>query len=282
MLKFGNKTFVLIIALIFFVLLSLFFYNKSNKNNFRYDNQILQLFNQQQYKFIAHAGGGIDEYTYTNSLESVNLSISKGYKLIEIDLRETKDKHFVGVNTWKKYKKNNFFKEEDINDEPIYLEEFKKIKIFKKYTPLTVDKINEIFTKNNDLILVIDKTNNFKKINKDFSFDKKRIMVEVFGRKNYFRSIKDGIYNPVFSATSEDYDFIIKNDIKMITAHSADITKNTKIYKTLIDKGIKVFVYSSNNKKFIEENLGNTFSAVYTDFWDIENNNCFSEECITY
>jgi glycerophosphoryl diester phosphodiesterase len=281
-LKFGNKTFVLIIALIFFVLLSLFFYNKSNKNNFRYDNQILQLFNQQQYKFIAHAGGGIDEYTYTNSLESVNLSISKGYKLIEIDLRETKDKHFVGVNTWKKYKKNNFFKEEDINDEPIYLEEFKKIKIFKKYTPLTVDKINEIFTKNNDLILVIDKTNNFKKINKDFSFDKKRIMVEVFGKKNYLRSIKDGIYNPMFSATSEDYDFIIKNDIKMITAHSADITKNTKIYKTLIDRGVKVFVYSSNNKKFIEENLGNTFSAVYTDFWDIENNNCFSDECITY
>ena len=28
------------------------------------------------------------------------------------------------------------------------------------------------------------------------------------------------------------------------------------------------------NKLFIEENLDNTFSGIYTDFWDIKNNNC--------
>ncbi len=278
MLNFGNKILILIFIVFFLIL----FYFKSDRETFQYNDQILKLFNEKQYKFIAHAGGGIDQYTYTNSLEAVNLSISKGFKLIEIDLRETKDKHFVGVNTWQKYKKDNLFEKNDINDEPLYLKEFKKIKIFNKYTPLTVNEINKIFTENNDLILVTDKTNNFRKINDDFSFDKKRIIVEIFGKKNYFKSIKYGIINPMFSASSDDYDFIIKNNIKLITAHSKDIIDNEKIYKDLIKRGVKIFAYSSSNKKFIEENLDNTFSGIYTDFWDIKNNNCSSNECKTY
>ena len=283
MLNFGNKILILIFIVFFLIL----FYFKSDRETFQYEtfqynDQILKLFDEKQYKFIAHAGGGIDQHTYTNSLEAVNLSISKGFKLIEIDLRETKDKHFVGVNTWTKYKRDNLFDENDINDEPLYLKEFKKIKIFNKYTPLTVNEINKIFTENNDLILVTDKTNNFRKINSDFSFDKKRIIVEIFGKKNYFKSIKRGIINPMFAASSDDYDFIIKNNIKLITAHSKDIINNEEIYKNLISRGVKILAYSSSNKKFIEENLDNTFSGIYTDFWDIKNNNCSSKECKTY
>ena len=105
MLNFGNKILILIFIVFFLIL----FYFKSDRETFQYNDQILKLFNEKQYKFIAHAGGGIDQYTYTNSLEAVNLSISKGFKLIEIDLRETKDKHFVGVNSWQKYKKDNLF-----------------------------------------------------------------------------------------------------------------------------------------------------------------------------
>ena len=44
----------------------------------------------------------------------------------------------------------------------------------------------------------------------------------------------------------------------------------------------KAFNSAINNKKFIEENLDNTFSVIYTDFWDIKNNNCSSKECKTY
>jgi len=278
MLSSGNK----ILILIFVAIILIFFYFKTDSEPFQYNDKILKLFNEKKYKFIAHAGGGIDQYTYTNSLEAINLSISNGYKLIEIDLLETKDKHFVGANTWSKYKRDNLFDENDINDEPLYLEEFKKIKIFNKYTPLTINEINKIFTENNDLILVTDKTNNFKKINSDFTFDKNRIIVEIFGKKNYFKSIKNGIINPMFAANSDNYDFIVKNNIKIITAHSQDIIQNEKIYKKLIDLGVKIFAYSSNNKKFIEKNLDNTISGVYTDFWDIENNNCSSKECKTY
>ena len=86
----------------------------------------------------------------------------------------------------------------------------------------------------------------------------------------------------MFAASSDDYDFIIKNNIKLITAPSKDIISNEKIYKKLISRGVKILAYSSSNKKFIEENLDKTFSVIYTDFWDIKNNKCSSKECKTY
>ena len=70
-----------------------------------------------------------------------------------------------------------------------------------------------------------DKSNNFKKIISDFTFDKNRIIVEIFGRENYFLSIKEGITNPMFSATISDYDFILANNIKLIAIPSHDLIK---------------------------------------------------------
>ena len=68
----------------------------------------------------------------------------------------------------------------------------------------------------------------------------------------------------------------------MISAHSEDIINNNQIYKNLVNMRVKVLVYSTSNKKFIEENLDVTFSGIYTDFCDIKNNKCSSNECITY
>ena len=59
-------------------------------NNFNkqpiYNPELLEKLNEKQYKFIAHAGGGIENIKYTNSLEAINQSIRLGFKIIEIDL----------------------------------------------------------------------------------------------------------------------------------------------------------------------------------------------------
>ena len=228
-------------------------------------------------------GGGIDNIAYTNSIEAVTKSIENGYKLIEIDLRETTDKHFVGVHDWLSLKKkSNISDDIPIDNSPISFEEFKKLKLFDKYKPITSDQINNIFSNNKKLILVTDKTNNFKKIIKDFKFDHSRIIVEVFGKKNYFKSIKLGIKNPMYSANHADYDFIIKNNIKLIAASTKNILAHKEIYRSLNKHGIIIFAYSSNNKNFISENINELFSVVYTDFWDIKNNDCYSKECKSY
>ena len=162
------------------------------------------------------------------------------------------------------------------------ISEVKKSKVYGKYRPLTVDYINDIFSKNDKLILVTDKTNNFKKITSDFTFDKNRIIVEVFGRDNYFLSIQEGIANPMLSASINDYDFILKNNIKLIAIHSKDLIKNKNKYKELIKKNVFIFVYTSNSKKFIKEHIDVSVTGFYTDFWDFNKNNCKNDVCLTY
>ena len=88
--------------------------------------------------------------------------------------------------------------------------------------------------------------------------------------------------NPMFSATISDYDFILANNIKLIAIPSHDLIKNKNKYKKLLKKNVFIFVYTSNNKKFIQEHIDVNVSGFYTDFWDLKKNVCTSKTCITY
>ena len=281
-MNFGIKTLIYFLIITFSITIYLKIFKTFEAN---YDSDLLKKLKQKNYRFIAHAGGGIDDLKYTNSLEAVNKSIKDNFKLIELDIRETLDNIFVGVHEWKEFKEITNTKKQDeneLNNEALLLNEFKKKKIYKKYTPLDIISINDIFRKNNELILLTDKTNNFRKLNSDLNFDKKRIMVEVFGKKNYFKSISEGIINPIYSFNHKDYDFVIKHKIKIISAHSQDIINNSQIYKKLVENNVMVFMYSSNESDFINNNLDILFTHVYTDFWNINSAKCISNECMTY
>ena len=281
-MNFGIKTLIYFLIITFSITIYLKIFKTFEAN---YDSDLLKKLKQKNYRFIAHAGGGIDDLKYTNSLEAVNKSIKDNFKLIELDIRETLDNVFVGVHEWKEFKKITNTKKKDgneLNNEALLLNEFKKKKIYKKYTPLDIISINDIFRKNNELILLTDKTNNFSKLNSDLNFDKKRIMVEVFGKKNYFKSISEGIINPIYSFNHKDYNFVIKHKIKIISAHSQDIINNSQIYKKLVENNVMVFMYSSNESDFINNNLDILFTHVYTDFWNINSAKCISNECMTY
>ena len=281
-MNFGIKTLIYFLIITFSITIYLKIFKTFEAN---YDSDLLKKLKQKNYRFIAHAGGGIDDLKYTNSLEAVNKSIKDNFKLIELDIRETLDNVFVGVHEWKEFKEITNTKKQDeneLNNEALLLNEFKKKRIYKKYTPLDIISINDIFRKNNELILLTDKTNNFSKLNSDLNFDKKRVMVEVFGKKNYFKSISEGIINPIYSFNHKDYNFVIKHKIKIISAHSQDIINNSQIYKKLVGNNVMVFMYSSNESDFINNNLDILFTHVYTDFWNINSAKCISNECTTY
>jgi glycerophosphoryl diester phosphodiesterase len=54
---------------------------------------------------IAHAGGKIDGFIYTNSLEALNSSYKKGCLLFELDIQETSDGKLIAVHDWEEFKK---------------------------------------------------------------------------------------------------------------------------------------------------------------------------------
>lgn len=248
--------------------------------NFEISDLILKTFNKnnQDYMLIAHGGGGINNLTYTNSLEAINKSIESGYKFIEIDLLETSDNKLVGAHDWDYFKKiSNCCNSKEIPK----LKDFKNYKIHNSYTTVDYNIINDIFMSNDDLILVTDKTNNFDLINSLFTFDKKRIIVEIFGRENYFKAIKNNIKNPMYSANINEIDFIKKYNIKLIAIHSKDYVENKEIYKNLSLNGTLIFVYSTNDVNFYEENK-DIIRSFYSDFIDPKNKICISTKCETY
>ena len=54
--------------------------------------------------FIAHGGGSIDGAIVTASAEAVAASISRGYRMIELDLQLTTDCYLVAANDWKSFR----------------------------------------------------------------------------------------------------------------------------------------------------------------------------------
>ena len=282
---FGNKFIIFFILILILIILSYLSYNSNSLNKIKISDKVKRIFDNKidnKYSLIAHAGGGINEIKYTNSKEAVLLSIKKGFHLIELDLIETKDNKIVAANNWDLFRKYSKCCDDTIPT----LKEFNKIKILNKYTPLDSKKINKIFLDNKKLLLVTDKIENFDLINSSFKFDKSRIIVEIFTRENYFKAIKKGIKNPLYSATIEHRDdekrFIEKYNVPMIAINSFEFIKNKEYFKKLKqEKNIIIFVYSTNDHKLVKDSK-NIIDAFYTDFINISNMKCEASNCNTY
>ncbi len=241
--------------------------------------------NFKDKNYIAHAGGGYREIIYTNSEESVQKSIQSGFKLIELDLLITLDEYIVASHDWIHFKKNCEEYEEELNNEPISLEEFNNCD-YKRETlklhQLDEKKINSLFKNNRDIMLVTDKIKNYKLLSKKFNF-KERIIPESFSLFSYLNARLNGFENVLFPY--KRYNFIYKHlfGINLITVSYSDFIKNKKKITKLFQNGTNIFVYTSNDENFIIENINKTITGVYVDFWDIANQKCISNlSCKNY
>ena len=100
---------------------------------------------------IAHAMGGIDGSTYTNSLEAFQQNYAKGHRLFEIDLHFTSDGKLVLWHSWD-YK---FCSKHTPGYKPSY-KEFMGSKIYDRYTPLDLKKLLKLMSKYPDVRIVLD------------------------------------------------------------------------------------------------------------------------------
>ena len=180
--------------------------------------------------FIAHAGGAIDGITYTNCLEALDLSYSKGCRLFELDLVLTTDGKIVAKH-----------------DPPGITEaEFMSQLISDKYTPLNMKTINRWFRDHPDAILVTDKINNPQRIYDDFSFPD-RVIMELFSWKAVDKAIKLGI-KPMVSGIliwdNPDIEQILdEKKIEYICMSRYSITGNEDFLRQLKNKGIKIYIF---------------------------------------
>lgn len=230
--------------------------------------------------FIAHAGGAIEGFTYTNSLEALDLSYSKGCKLFELDIEETSDEKLVAVHDWK-YCKTITNYSGSIDDTPLTEEQFLSLKIHEKFTPLNMEKINEWFAKHEDAILVTDKINNPAEIlHKGFLF-KDRLMMELFTWEAVEEAIKEGIKpmpseGLIFQSDTPIPDIEKKLsglNIKHIAISRTLIEDNKDFLKKLKEKGIKTYVfhvnYGGKDEQYVLENEIDYIHGMYADNLDL-------------
>lgn len=238
-----------------------------------------------KHKFIAHAGGAINDITYSNSEEAVNNSIKLGYKLIELDLLETSDGFIVAAHDWKNFKKNCLGFSGPIDEKPLSFREFNDCNFSinsMNLTQLDEKKITDIFNQNPDLYLVTDKLNNYSLLYKKFNF-RDRIIPETFSINDFISAKLNNFDNALYPF--KKFNIFLKYflNIKIVTISYEDFIKNEKKITNLFEKGLKIYLYTSNENFFIQKYLDKSISGIYTDFWDLNLKKCISSfKCKSY
>jgi phosphoglycerol transferase MdoB-like AlkP superfamily enzyme len=205
-------------------------------------------------RFIAHAGGMIDDHTYTNSLEALNMSYDKGFRLFELDILRTSDNIFVAVHDWKTWKKMTGYQ----GELPPSHDVFMQYELFGNYLPLDMDRINSWFADHPDAILVTDKINEPREFSAVF-VDKNRLMMELFtmdalrdGRQAGIRSAMAS-WKVLDSIGGDKVEALHQMGITDVTASRRIINDNLPLLIHLKNRGIRVYVFHVNDQDGIDE-----------------------------
>ncbi|MFK8011159.1 MAG: glycerophosphodiester phosphodiesterase family protein [Marinicellaceae bacterium] len=229
---------------------------------------------------IAHAGGGFEGKRYTNSLEALDESYAKGFRLFEIDFSWTSDNQLVCLHDWEKSFKRNFgFK----TKQPINLLQFQQLLDEKLDNhPCTLSSLAKWAASHPDSKIITDvKLENIAAISlivSDYPALKDYLIPQFYQPEEYKVLRKMGFENLIWILYQfEGKKSSIKNHAKnmnlmAISMRSSQAKK--KWAQQLIKQGHEIFVYTINkNKKLIKLTQKYGVTGIYTDFLPHKNSN---------
>ncbi|WP_170923712.1 glycerophosphodiester phosphodiesterase family protein [Desulfocicer vacuolatum] len=133
---------------------------------------------------VAHAGGGINNKKYTNSIDALNSNLKKKFQYFEIDFSFTADDKLVCLHDWKQSFKRSFGFE---RNKKLTLDEFNYlVKNKSEFQKCTACSLSEWMKMNPSAIIITDvKENNIEAL---------KIMLEIL--PNAKTRIIPQVYNP--------------------------------------------------------------------------------------
>ncbi len=240
-----------------------------------YFEKIKYTYEPNNNRYIAHAGGEINEVKSTNSLEALNANYKKGFRLFELDIIETSDGKLVAAHDWKMWSR---FTDYGGSLPPSHAE-YKKHKIYGDYTTLDLKGINAWFKSHPDAILVTDKINDPVAFANAF-VDKSRLIMELFSPMAIENASKNGIQvmisqQPLMSVVGDKLNYLLVNDIKYVAVSRRIISSKKDFMLKLQENHIKVYVYNVNfdpgkDERYVQDNEFGLIYGMYADKW-IEN-----------
>lgn len=186
---------------------------------------------------IMHAGGRIDGNDYTNSLEAVEASLARGFRLIELDLRKTLNGDYFGAHKIREFNRMTDRPARGII--PPTTGQVAQSRILGRYTPVLLRELGPLFQGRPERMLVVDKAWDFKAILRDFPLPE-QLIVEVGSPGEYFKALSAGLKHVVVNTT--DWHEIETYGYRMVLASPAFWTpENIERAKAL---GIRTFAAS--------------------------------------
>lgn len=251
---------------------------------FIYNNDKYKRFILNQ-KFIAHALGGIDDKTYTNSLEALEENYNRGMRLFEVDLAMTSDNVMVARHDWGDYLYMQLEQEpKDDKYEPLSESEFRSMRINNKYTPISFEDLLKIMDDKKDMYLVLDtKSTDTEEIIEQYTWiieKTKKINPKLLNRiipQIYNRNMLDTIninhkFKNVFYTLYLDYisneeiiEFVKENE-SIISIIVSELRYDKALIDMLNEQKVSSYVHTINDVDVAKDYFDDGVSGVYTDF----------------
>jgi len=224
--------------------------------------------------YIAHAGGAIENQTYTNSLEALNLNYGKGFRFFEMDFSWTSDSALVAIHDWGETDtfRQMFYVPPDMTIPT--KAQFLQLKSKTGLTQLSLEDVLRWANEKGDVFIVTDvKNDNVKalqKIDTDFRKYKKYIIPQVYKYKEYYEVKKLGYSNIILTLykmkidPKEVINFARNNSLFAVTMNERTTQSGLAYY--LYRYHTRVYTHTINDINFFNSLRKIGVFGIYTDY----------------
>jgi glycerophosphoryl diester phosphodiesterase len=236
-----------------------------------------------RYGLVAHALGGIDGYTYTNSRDALIANYGKGHRVFEVDLQTTSDGVLVARHDWTDRLADILEQPElKLGRLPTY-GEFSKIKINRRFSAVSFEQLLDFLRTNVDAWLVTDtKSTSLKAATDDFAriaqmiarHDaelESRLVVQIYNQDMLDparRALpRADIAYTLYQSTDEDDEvirFCLRQGIFTVVMVPERYTAG--FARKLAEAGLGVFVHTINREEDSALLRSRGAKGIYTDF----------------
>lgn len=220
---------------------------------------------------IAHGGGMIDNYQYTNCLEAIKHSYKLGYYYVEIDFELTTDKKLVCCHDWQLAKKITNSKWMIAS-----YQQWMKNTIYHQYTTLDIISLVKLMKELPNLIIITD-TKYLDKKNVDLQFAQiingcktidhhilKRFIVQIYHPKmlKWIKAFYDFPIIYTLYQTTQNREEIVKSlkqysNIETVTMSNTLFSQNKQLVNEIKNLGRKIYVHGDLIENFYLDNINN-------------------------
>lgn len=225
-----------------------------------------------EHSYIIHAGGEIQGYFGTNSLDALENAYSKGNRYIEIDFSFSSDLRPVCIHDW------NHLSYSGYDGTKPTSEEFANSTVYSMFTSLTLEKLCDFMKQHEDLYIVTD----VKDHNMYFSGILKReypelcdrFIIQVYSEEQYDFISRLGFENIIFSLYKLDYykqmdtDYLVsfaKEHRLYAYTFNAVLCDTEGYVDAMLECGIPLFIHTVNDKQMQKKYFDMGISGIYTD-----------------